>query len=63
MLKEFLQERNIAFENIDVTQDRAALKEMVEKTGQMGVPVSEINGEMIVGFDKERIEELLGITS
>ncbi len=60
-LKEFLKERKIAFENIDVSKDEAALKEMVEKSGQMGVPVSEIDGQIVVGFDKERISNLLGI--
>jgi glutaredoxin-like YruB-family protein len=60
-LKEFLKERNIEFEDIDVSQNEEALKEMVEKSGQMGVPVVEIDGEIVVGFDKERISKLLGI--
>jgi len=60
-LKEFLKEHNIEFEDIDVSKDEKALKEMVEKSGQMGVPVVEIDGEIIVGFDKERITNLLGI--
>ncbi len=58
-VKEFLNEKGIEFENIDVSQDRQAADEMVEKSGQMGVPVIEIKGEFIVGFDKEKIEELL----
>lgn len=61
-LKKFLQEKGIEFENIDVSKDQSALKEMVQKSGQMGVPVSEINGEIVVGFDKERVSELLGIS-
>ena len=60
-LKNYLKENNIEFEDIDVSQNQEAAKEMVEKTGQMGVPVSEINGEYIVGFDRERISKLLNI--
>ncbi len=61
-LKEFLKEKNIEFEDIDVSQDKKALDEMVEKSDQMGVPVVEIGGEIVVGFDKERITKLLNIT-
>ena len=61
MLKTFLQEKNISFENIDVGRDPAAAKEMSEKTGQMGVPVIDIDGKIIVGFDKETILKELGI--
>ena len=60
-LKEFLEEHNIDFEAIDVSKDKEALDEMVEKSGQMGVPVVDIDGKIIVGFDKERISELLKI--
>lgn len=58
-LKEFLKERGIEFEEIDVSQDEKARKEMVEKTGQMGVPVMEIDGEIVIGFDREKIIKLL----
>ncbi|MBU3940762.1 MAG: glutaredoxin family protein [Nanoarchaeota archaeon] len=61
MLKNFLEEHKIEFEYIDVGENQAKAKEMVEKSGQMGVPVIEIDGEIIVGFDKARISELLGI--
>ena len=60
-LKEFLKEHNIEFEDIDVSQDKAASDEMIEKSGQMGVPVIEIDGEIIVGFDKEKISQLLNL--
>ncbi|MDO8264819.1 MAG: glutaredoxin domain-containing protein [Candidatus Parcubacteria bacterium] len=60
-LKEFLKENNIDFEDIDVSIDKNALSEMVEKSGQMGVPVVEINGNFIVGFDREKIKNLLNI--
>ena len=58
--KQFLEENNIAFEDVNVATDQAAAEEMVKKSGQMGVPVLEINGQIIVGFDKERIKQALG---
>ena len=60
-LKNFLKEHNISFEEIDVTEDEVAQKEMIEKSGQMGVPVVDIDGEFVIGFDKEKIIKLLGI--
>jgi glutaredoxin len=57
----FLKEHNIEFENIDVSKDEKAVEEMVKKSGQMGVPVIEIDGAIIVGFDKEQISKLLKI--
>lgn len=60
-LKKFLGEHKVAFEEIDVSKDRAALEEMVQKSGQMGVPVAEIDGEIVVGFDKSKISKLLNI--
>lgn len=62
-LKQFLKENNIEFEDIDVSlsQNKEALDEMTKKSGQMGVPVVDINGEIVVGFDKEKISELLNI--
>ena len=51
----------MVFEEVDVSQDEKARDYMIEKSGQMGVPVMEINGEMVVGFDKEKIVNLLGI--
>ncbi len=61
-LKEFLKEHNIEFEDIDVSQDEKARDEMVEKSGQMGVPVIDINGQTVIGFDREKIKQLLKIT-
>lgn len=57
--KQFLNENNIAFENFDVSSDQERVEEMVKKSGQMGVPVLDIEGEIIVGFDKERIRQAL----
>lgn len=60
-LKKFLTEKGIQFESIDVSQDEAALKEMVAKSGQMGVPVVNIDGQIVVGFNRNKIVELLNI--
>ena len=60
-LQEFLKEYNIEFEVIDVSKDEKALNEMIEKSGQMGVPVVEIDGQIVVGFDREKISRLLNI--
>ena len=59
MAKKFLKDNNIEFKDIDVSRDIKAAKEMVEKTGQMGVPVIEIDGEIVIGFDRDKIKELL----
>ena len=59
VLKDFLKEKNIEFEDIDVSKDQEKAKEMIEKSGQMGVPQIEINGKIIVGFDKPAIEKEL----
>lgn len=60
-LKEFLKAKGFEFEEIDVSANEAALNEMIEKSGQMGVPVVEIDGQIVVGFDKEKISQLLEI--
>jgi glutaredoxin 3 len=57
--KEFLKENKIDFEVIDVSKDQSKAQEMIEKSGQMGVPVLDINGTIIVGFDKEAIKKAL----
>jgi len=60
-LKEFLEEKGFEFEDIDISKDEDALKEMVQKSKQMGVPVVDIDGQIVVGFDKEKISKLLNI--
>jgi glutaredoxin-like YruB-family protein len=60
-LKEFLKEKGIDFEDIDVSQNREELENMIKKSGQMGVPVVEIDNEVVVGFDREKIIQLLKI--
>jgi glutaredoxin-like YruB-family protein len=59
--KQFLKESNIQFADIDVSEDQNKAQEMIERSGQMGVPVIDIEGEIIVGFDKEKLKEALGI--
>ncbi len=61
ILKKYLDEKGVEYEDIDISQDEEAQKEMIEKTEQMGVPVTNIDGEFIVGFDKEKIANILGI--
>jgi glutaredoxin-like YruB-family protein len=61
MVKEYLKENNIEFEDIDVGADSDAAQQMVEKSGQMGVPVVEIDGVIIVGFNKPAIAKELGL--
>ena len=60
-LKEFLKEKNIAFEDIDVSSDTVARDEMIKKSGKFEAPILEIDGEIVVGFDKEKIVKLLNI--
>jgi glutaredoxin 3 len=60
-LKKLLNENNIKFKDIDVSENPGKVKEMKELTGQMQVPVIIIDGEAIVGFDKAKIQEKLGI--
>jgi len=57
--KEYLHAREIDFEEVDVSADMQRAMEMVEKSGQQGVPVLDIDGEIIVGFDRSRIDALL----
>ncbi|MDD5020490.1 MAG: glutaredoxin family protein [Candidatus Omnitrophica bacterium] len=59
--KKYLSDKGIVFENVDVSGNEAALKEMIDISGQMGVPVVVIDGEVIVGFDQPRIDKKLGL--
>jgi glutaredoxin-like YruB-family protein len=60
-VKQFLKESNVVFEDYDVGSDQLKADEMVKVSGQMGVPVLDIEGEIIVGFDKDRIKQILGL--
>lgn len=57
--KNYLASKNIRFEDVDVSRNREAAMEMVQKSGQRGVPVIDINGSIIVGFDQKTIDRLL----
>lgn len=61
MAKTYLKGNKIEYEDYDVGADIEKRKEMIEKSGQMGVPVIIIGSEVIVGFDKERLASTLGI--
>ena len=61
MAKEFFAKNNVAYEEHDVAGDENARNEMFSKSHQMGVPVIDIDGKIIVGFDKKTLEEALGI--
>lgn len=60
-VKTYLTNNQISYEEVNVGLDRVAASEMVRKSGQMGVPVIDINGSVVVGFDKSKIDRLLGI--
>jgi glutaredoxin-like YruB-family protein len=61
MVKEFLKQHGVEFEDVNVQENQEAAKEMIQKSGQSGVPVIEVNGKIIVGFDKEKLIEVLGL--
>ena len=61
MSKDFFKKHNVAYEEKDVTVDEQARDAMVEKSGQLGVPVIDIDGAIIVGFDQEEIKQALKI--
>ncbi len=59
MAKEYLKSKNIVFEDVDVGSDMTRAMEMIKKSGQQGVPVIEVNGKIIVGFNKPEIDSAL----
>ena len=61
LTKDYLKEQGIDFSDIDVAADSAAANEMVKISGQMGVPVIDIDGQIIVGWNKGALEEALGV--
>ena len=62
MAKDFFKEKNVEFNDIDVSVDQEKRKEMITKSGQIGVPVIIIGNELVVGFNRPKIASLLGIT-
>ena len=61
MVKEYLSSKSINFLEHDVSEDKAALDEMVKVSGQMGVPVITVGEEVVIGFDKAKIDTLLNV--
>ena len=61
LTKEFLKSHEIPFTDYDVATDLEKRQEMIEKSGQMGVPVIFIGDEMMIGFDRERLAKLVGV--
>lgn len=61
MAKEFFQKNSIEYTEKNVADDLEAQQDMIARSGQMGVPVIDIDGELIIGFDKAKIAELLDI--
>lgn len=59
--KDYLRQRNVEFSEINVAADKMGAADMLRKSGQMGVPVLDINGRIIVGFDKEAIDSSLNL--
>ena len=61
MAKSYFREKGVKFTDIDVSRDQAAARDMVRRSGQMGVPVIDIGGKVVVGFNRPQINSLLGI--
>jgi glutaredoxin-like YruB-family protein len=60
-VKQFLKDIAVDFEDIDVSRDQDAAQEMIKRSGQMSVPIIDIDGKLIIGFDKEQIKRALGL--
>lgn len=61
MTKQFFEANKVAYQELDVASDMQAREEMISKSGQFGVPVTDVDGQFVIGFDKPRLSELLGI--
>lgn len=59
--KQYLRQRGVRFKDIDVSRDASAARDMVRRSGQSGVPVIQIGSKVIVGFDRPKIDSLLGL--
>lgn len=57
--KQFLRENKIKFEEVDVSSNQEAAKDMIKRSGQMGVPVIDVDGQLLIGFDKEKLKKAL----
>jgi len=61
MAKKYFREKGVRFRDVDVSRDPAAARDMVRRSGQQGVPVIDIGGKIVVGFDRVKINKYLGI--
>jgi glutaredoxin 3 len=59
--KQYFRQKGIKYSDVDVSRDPAAARDMVRRSGQMGVPVIDIGGKIVIGFDRNKINQLLGI--
>ncbi len=62
-VKHYLKERRIPFTEVDVTKSEAGLKALQRKSGQTGVPVVDVNGTVVIGFNRPRLDRALGVPS
>ncbi len=60
-VKKYLRQRGVPFRDVDVSRDKAAARDMVRRSGQQGVPVVDIGGKIVVGFDRPKIDRYLGL--
>ena len=60
-VKDWLTANNVEFEDVNVAADRDRAREMIDKSGQMGVPVTDIDGKLLVGYDETKLKEMLGM--
>jgi len=61
MAKKYFREKGVKFKDVDVSKDMAAARDMLRRSGQQGVPVIDIGGKIVVGFDRPKIDKYLGI--
>lgn len=62
MAKRYLRDRGIRFRDVDVSRDMAAARDLIRRSGQMGVPVIDVDGRLVIGFDRARLDRLLGLS-
>jgi len=60
LAKDFFREKNLEFSEVNVAEDEAALREMIAKSGQMRVPIIEIDGQIVTGFNRSELERMIG---
>ncbi|HEX9115617.1 MAG TPA: glutaredoxin domain-containing protein [Anaerolineae bacterium] len=59
--KQYFRQRGVRFKDVDVSRDEAAARDVLRRTGQMGVPVIQIGSTFVVGFDRPKIDKLLSL--